>query len=111
VKTINGLNSKLQHFDESAPEVMTASLPTFKKMFLNLLGGGQPKDGDEAIEMFALGLKIRANQEDEILLEDRELNLLKTKCLANPAGWMAHFLAQAILKLKDAENTNSIRGV
>lgn len=103
MKTLKGLNSKLQHFDETLPDQVTSVLPTFKKMFLNVLGGGQSRDGDEAIEMFALGLKIRSHQGDDIVLEDSEIRLLREKVATNPAGWMAHFLAQVMLKLKEAE--------
>lgn len=107
MKTITDLDDRLKHFDDTVGEALLHNMPTFRRMFLNVLGGGQAGTGEEALAMFALGLKIRKETAPVIILEDAEFATLASKCRANPLGWQAHFLAQVLMKLKSTEeNTN-----
>lgn len=102
MKRIESLDEKLKHFDEAVGQAVGQNMPTFRRMFLNALGGGKADSGEEAITMFDLGIKIK-NAGPAIDIEDSDFNILKGKCLSNPLGWQAHFLAQVIIKLNEAE--------
>lgn len=103
MKTLTGLDEKVGHFDDTVGEALLQNMPTFRRMFLNVLGGGQAANGEEALAMFALGLKIRASTSGTVGVEDAEFAILLAKCKANPLGWQAHFLAQVMMKLKQVE--------
>lgn len=103
MKTLTGLDEKLKHFDDTMPEAVANNMPTFRKMLCNVLGAGQASSGDEALAMFGLGLKIRTATTDSVGVEDSDFAILKAKVAGNPLGWMAHFLAQVVMKLKEAE--------
>lgn len=101
MKTIKGIDDKPTHWqDDIAPEVL-ATIPSFRKMFKAALGMGAAKDGENAIDLFQVGLKLKV--EGDISLEDAEFKLLKDRCSQNPAQWQAHFHGQVMLKLKEAE--------
>ena len=101
MKTIKNVDSKPEHFqDDIAPEV-AATIPTYRKMFKAAVGMGLAKDGENAIDLVQLGLKLRVD--GDINLEDAEFKLLKERCSQNPAQWTAHFHGQVMMKLKEAE--------
>lgn len=103
MKRLDGLYDKLKHFDETVPEEMVQNMPTYRHMFCNVLGGAKPANGDEALALFALGLKIRGTVTSFVDLENSEFKLLEGKVAENHLGWVAHFLAQVMLKLKEAK--------
>ena len=99
MKKINGLNERLKHFSADVDPVIQAQFPTFRKMFVEILGASTADSGEQAIQMFKLGAKILDVVGDEMDLEDSELNLLKDKCQKNGLRWMANYHAQVLLKL------------
>lgn len=99
MKIIEGLNDQLQHWEDNLTPAAEASLPTFKKFYSNILGSAQGKTGDESIEMFLIGMKLK-KAGDVVELEDAEHKLLLEKVTLNQNQVVAHFHAQLILKLK-----------
>lgn len=101
MKTIKNIDDKPSHFQEDVlPETM-AALPTYRRMFKNAVGTVAARNGEEAIDLYQLGLKLKMEGSD-ISLEDAEFKLLKDTCEKNPAQWMAHFQAQVLLKIKES---------
>lgn len=103
MKRLLGLDRRLDHFDRSAPQHAKDDLPPLRKMFLDVLGGSPADNGEQSILMYRLGIKIADAPVDSLELEDAEFNLLKDKCLKNGLRWMAHYQAQVILRLQEAE--------
>lgn len=102
MKKINAVDERPTHFqDDITPEV-AAQIPTYRKMFKAAVGMGMAKDGENAIDLMQLGLKLKVDGAD-IELEDAEFKLLKERCSANPAQWVAHFHGQVMFKLKQSE--------
>lgn len=99
MKTIKGIDEKIKHFEE-APG--SDNLPTFRKMFLLGVGSQKGANGEEAISLYSVGLKIR-DAKDSVELEDADFNLLKKACNDNPAAWLSFYHGQVLLKLKEAE--------
>ena len=102
MKTINRLAEKPTHFREDISPEELENLPTFRRLFLNQLGGSQGENGEEAIEMYQLGLKIRSATES-VDLEDAQFKILKKVCEKNKIQWLSHFHAQVLLLLKESE--------
>lgn len=102
MKTITAVDEKPTHFQDDVPVDVLATLPTYRKMFKAAVGMGMAKDGENAIDLMQLGLKLKVD--GDISLEDAEFKLLKERCSANPAQWAAHFHGQVMLKLKEAED-------
>lgn len=102
MKTLKDLDTHLVHFEEDLPIDTVAQLPTYRKMYKAALGMVSSKNGEEAIDLYQVGLKLKLN-EPQIDLEDAEFKLLKEACAKNPVQWMAHYHAQVVLKLKEAE--------
>lgn len=102
MKTITGLNERLVHFDDAAPEAIATALPTFKKMILNVLGGSAAANGEEAIAMYEIGMRMRA-LEDVIELKDEDHLMILSKLRPNSLGWLAHYHAQVLLKVLSAQ--------
>lgn len=107
MKTIKGLDDQLTHFDPDASEKDRAQVPTMRKMFVSALGASTPDGGEQAIVMFRLGGKILDTKGPEVALEDAEFNLLKEKCGKNSVRWMAHYLAQVMIRLQEAEKAET----
>lgn len=102
MKTIKGLDEKPTSFDDDVPPEILAQLPTYRKMLKAALGLGAAKDGENAIDLLQIGLKLRLEGND-VSLEDAEFKLLKERCNENPAQWQAHYHGQVMLKLREAE--------
>lgn len=102
MKTIKDVDTKPSHFQDDLPPEAEASMPTFRKMFKAAVGMGMAKDGENAIDLLQVGLKLKLDGAD-ISLEDAEFKLLKERCSANPAQWVTHFHGQVMLKLQEAE--------
>ena len=102
MKTIKGLDEKPQPMGDNVPATVMEQIPTYRKMFQSAVGSALSKSGDEAIELFEIGLKIKRAKAD-IELEDAEFTKLKDKCDGNQAQWSSHFHAQVALKLRSAE--------
>jgi len=103
MKTLKGLDEKLSTIEE-IPAGVDAKLPTYRLMYKAAVGGSLAKSGDEAVEHYQLGLKLRI-EGNEIDLEDAEFKLLKAAVEKNPSQWNAHFHAQVVLKIKDSEKS------
>ena len=99
MKKIVGLNEQIKHFSSDVDPIVQAQLPTFRKMFIEVLGASTADSGEQALQMFKLGSKIMDIVGNEVDLEDSELNLLKDKCQKNGLRWMANYHAQVLLKL------------
>jgi hypothetical protein len=102
MKTIKDIDSKPIYYDENASENIISQMPSFRKMFRNAIGKMGARTGEEALDLFALGIKFKSSSSD-ISLEDAEFKLLSEVCEKNPDLWMSHFQAQVLLKLKEAE--------
>lgn len=103
MKTITGLDEKLAHFDDEAPEQIKAGLPTYRKTFINALVSTQAKDGEEALSAYATAMKVRAATGGRVFLEDADFKFLEARVNANGIGLLAQYHAQVLLKLKAAE--------
>lgn len=97
MKTIKGIDDKLEKFNPNDSE-----LQSFKDYFRAAISLSITKAGDEAIDVFELGLKVK-RAEGDLQLEDAEFKRLKEKVDINPIGWPNWVHAQLVLKLKDSE--------
>jgi hypothetical protein len=97
MKTIKGIDDKLEKFNPT-----DSDLQAFKDYFRAAVSLSISKAGDEAIEIFELGLKIKRATGD-LQLEDAEFKRLKEKVDSNPIGWPNWVHAQLVSKLKDSE--------
>lgn len=104
MKTIKDVDSKPTHFQDDVPQEVIDQMPSYRKMFKAAIAMGLAKDGENAIDLMQLGLKFKLADPD-ISLEDAEFKLLKDRCSQNTPSWQAHFHAQVMLKLKDAEKS------
>jgi hypothetical protein len=102
MKTIKGLEKRIQHFNEE-DKVSPNELPTVRRMILNLLGAGKAKDGDEALAMWDLGLRIRRAEDSDITIEDADFKLINEKVKENILGWSAHYHAQMLLIMRETQ--------
>lgn len=102
MKTLKDIDSKPIPFEEDIPAEALERIPTFRKLFKSSVGMLIKSNGDQAIDLYQLGLKLKLSEQD-ISLEDAEFNMLKDACNQNPMNWIAHFLAQVMLKLKESE--------
>ena len=101
MKKVKGLEEKLSPLEE-IPKGVDAKLPTYRLMYKAAVGGMLGKSGEDAVDHYQLGLKLKL-EGNEIDLEDAEFKLLQAACNENPAKWTAHYHAQVILKIKDSE--------
>jgi len=99
MKTLTGLNEKLQALND---EEKQENIPTFKRVYRILLGNSLATSGEDAIEMMQLGLKLRQD-ETSIKVEDAEFKLLKSVAERNEPRYVAHILAQILIRLKADE--------
>ena len=102
MKTIKRLLEKPTHYNEAASPEENEILPTFRRLLLNQLGASPGENGEEAIEMYQIGLKIRSANES-VELEDAEFKILKKVCEKNKIQWLSHFHAQVLLLLRESE--------
>lgn len=102
MKIIKNIDEKPTSFDENISPEALKQMPTFRKLFKAAIGMSTRSNGEQAIDLYQLGLKFKT-EENDISVEDSEFNLLKEACNQNPANWISHYHAQVMLKLKDAE--------
>ena len=101
--TIKGIDAQTEHYEDVRPEEKEKlAFPTFRQLFISCLGGLPADNGEQAIDMYELGRKIKKAKEDYIELEDAEFKLLMEKVKKFPK-WGAFYQAQVLLKLKEAE--------
>jgi hypothetical protein len=101
MKKLTGLNEKVSPISDDDPRAGDI-MPTFRRIYRMAIGNSLAKSGDEAIDLFQLGLKLR-QEENEISLEDAEFRLLKESLARNAGQLVAHIQGQALLRLKTAE--------
>lgn len=101
MKKIKGLEDKLSPIEE-LPKGVDVKLPTYRAMFKAAVGNSLGKSGEESIDLYQVGMKLKI-EGDSIDLEDAEFKLLREACEKNPAQWTAHYHAQVLMKLKEAE--------
>ncbi len=106
MKTIKSVDDKPSTFEENVPQNVLDTMPSFRKLFKAAIGLTVKSNGDQAIDLYQLGLKFKQDTPD-ISVEDAEFNLLKDACNSNPAGWHSHYHAQVMLKLKEASDSSS----
>lgn len=102
MKRITGIDERLVHFNADVPKEEAAKLPTYRALFVTVLGTSQAKDPAEALMIFAAANRLKAPG-DAMDLDDAEFNALREKCERNPVGWLAYYHAQVLLKLKASE--------
>lgn len=103
MKVIKGVNEKLELFTLT-DEGEQKDKASFKDMYRTVVSLSLGNSGDQALEMFELGMKIKHAKSDDIELEDAEFKLLQDKVKENSLKQPAHFLGQLLSKLKQAEN-------
>lgn len=101
MKHLKGLDEKPTSFDDVPPEVME-KMPTFRKLFKAAIGMATRGSGEQAIDLYQVGLKLKLAEPD-LSLEDAEFNLLREACNQNAPNWISHYHAQVMMKLKEAE--------
>ena len=99
MKTIKGIDATPEPFDELPAGV---TMPSYRKLFKSAVAMGAAANAEEAIDLYQLGLKLKVEGET-VDLEDAEFKLLKKVCEKNTACWIAHYHAQALLKIKESE--------
>ncbi len=102
MKTVKDVDAKPLPFEDDIPAEAMARIPTFRKMYVAAVGMMINANGDKAIDLYQLGLKLKTTDAD-IVLEDSQFSMLKDSCNSNPMQWIAHYHAQAMIKLKEAE--------
>lgn len=107
MKKIIGIKEKLSHFNPDVGKEAEEHLPTFQQMFVSVLGGSPAENGEQAIAMYQFGAKIKDNAGTDMEVEDAEFKLLKEKCQKNALGWVAHYYAQVLIKLKSSDEVKS----
>lgn len=106
MKRIEGIDTKPEHYqDDVTPDVME-KMPTFRKMFIALAGGGSAKGQEEAMDIQQIVLKLRVlnSDGDYVDLEDAQMRLLRKKVEENTANYTAFFLAQLFEKMTKAKD-------
>lgn len=104
MKEIKGINDKLDLFTLT-DEGEKKDKSSFKDMYRTIVSLSLGKSGEQALEMFELGLKIKNLVGDVLPLEDAEYRLLKSKVEDNVTQLAAYFQAQLLHKLKQADDT------
>jgi len=100
MKTIKGLRNKPGLLEEEPG--INSTIPIFRLLFKNMIGKSLAKSGDDSIDRYQVGMKLMQDQ-DDIELEDAEFLLLKDAVETNQSQLAAHYHAQMMMKLKDAE--------
>lgn len=103
MKTIKNIDERPPHFDDEVPADELLKIPTYRKFFRSAIGMGLAKDGDSAMDLIQIGLKLRVEGND-VTLEDAEFKALKERCERNTPQWAAHFHGHILLKLKESEH-------
>lgn len=106
MKEIKGINEKLDLFTLN-DEGQQKDKSSFKDMYRTIVSLSLGKSGEQSLEMFELGLKIKKHEGDVLKLEDAEFKLLKSKVEDNVTQVPAFFHAQLLIKLRDANDTAS----
>lgn len=109
MKVIKGVNEKLDVFTLT-DEGEQKDKATFKDMYRTIISLSLGNSGDQALEMFELGLKIKNTKENDVELEDAEFKLLKDKVAENKLQQPAYFIGQLLSKLKQAEHDTVKKG-
>lgn len=100
MKTIKGIDESMSSFDDELPK--DTVLPTYRKLFKSTVGLAAARSGEEALDMYQLGLKLKIEGAD-IALEDAEFKLLRGCVEKNAGQLISHYLAQLLMKLKESE--------
>jgi hypothetical protein len=98
MKTLSGLDDKPVPINDDDD---TTNIVSYRKMFQHAVALAVPKSGVHAVDLFQLGLKLKLD--GAVALENAEFKLLEEVVEANPLQQRAHFLGQAMLKLKEAQ--------
>ena len=107
MKKVAGLDEKLSPIEE-IPKGVESKIPTYRHMYKTAVSGNLGKSGEDAVEHYQLGLKLRI-EGDTIDLEDAEFKLLTAAVEKNPIQWQAHYHAQVVLKLRGAEKESEAK--
>jgi len=100
MKKLIGIDEKLTYFTDDVKD----ELPTMRALLRAAVGMYAAQGGEQAIELYQLGLKLRmVDNSGTIDIEDAEFKLLKKVCEENPVKWIAHFQGQVLSKLKESE--------
>lgn len=105
MKTIKGITEKLEVF--SLKDESEYDKTSFQDVFRTIISLSLGKSGEQALEMFELGLKLKKNKETDLELEDAEFKLLKDYVHENKTQQPVFFHGQLLKKLKEAEDAPS----
>lgn len=104
MKTITGLNDRLEHFEDvDANAALT--LPTVRLALMRQVATANPRPEkpEEAITLYELGSTIKRAPLASLKLEDADFEMLAAAVRANKAGFVAHYQGQLLLKLREWE--------
>jgi hypothetical protein len=103
MKKISNLDSEIMDFLGEPINLGTPAEPmhvNVKKVLVNHIGSIKPKDGEEAIRAYSIGLKI-AQSNGSVALEDADFKLLE-KSLED-MKYSSLVMGQVFMVLKDAK--------
>lgn len=105
MKVIRGIADKLDLF--SLKDEGEKDKASFQDVYRTIISLSLGKSGEQALEMFELGLRLKRHKDADIELEDAEFKLLKEHVTENKTQQAAFFHGQLLKKLKEAENDSS----
>lgn len=109
MKKLSRLNEKIVPgipANEMPPDIRETHMnlvPTYRQMFSRLAVLAKPKDDDESIMGYQLGLKIRSAEGDILDVEDAEFRLLMRRTKENVMNWNTNEHAQVLICLQQIE--------
>jgi hypothetical protein len=112
MKTLTGLADRTQPLEDQhltlPPEQMALLAPTYQQIITKQLGMAAPRDPENAIWLFQVGMKIRSHKDAAPLtLETADFNAMKDACEKNPASYIGFFQGQLIMKLREWEKADA----
>lgn len=101
MKTLVNIDTKPAPFEDNVSDDILLTIPSYRKLFRAAVGLCEAKDGENALDLIQIGLKLKC--EGDVSIEDAEFKLLKETCSKNPCKWVANYHGQVMLKLKESE--------
>ena len=103
MKKIKGIEERVDDINQDRlTDDQKKSLPSFKEMFVAVCGLTTTQDPAQAISYFDIGKKIKDAKAD-VVLENSEMDLLKSAVEKNPTKLPVIYFAQMIKKIRSAE--------
>lgn len=102
MKIIDRLDTKPDHY-EKIPEGAESLIPTFKQMICKHIAVSAPKDSENAIWLYQVGIKIMSSDGKSVQLEDADFKAMADCVRANFGQYNTNYQAQLLLLLKEWE--------